>query len=157
MQLDVVHPTFRTRRLAVETAGWFTGPKLLVNGLGAEKRKGSYLVASDAGVETSVKLKYNFLDPIPKVSIGDESVELAPSLQWYAYVWIGIPVLLIFIGGAIGGFVGALGALANARVFRSDFSTPAKYGISVLISVGAFIAYVALAIIFQLLIGTPQR
>ena len=122
MRLEITHPAFRTQRLAVETAGWFTGPKLLVNGSVAEKRKGRYTVASDSGTE---------------------------------YTWIGIPVLLVFMGGAIGGFVGALGAVASGRVFRGSYSTAAKYGLSALIALGALVAFVVLATLFQLLVGSP--
>lgn len=157
MQLQVNHPVFKTQRVAIETAGWFSGPKLVVNGAFAKKQKGAYSVMSDAGTEVPVKLKYNFLDPIPKVTVAEDPVELAPPLKWYEYAWAGIPVLLIFTGGAIGGFVGALGACASGRVFRSDRSTVAKYGISLLITVGALIAFVVLASIFQLLVGAPQR
>src|SRR5712691_1327920 len=117
MQLEVAHPAFKMQRLAVETAGWFRGPRLLINGALAEKRKGRYSVTSDSGVPTSIELKYNYLDPIPKVKIGDELVELARSLTWYEYLWIGIPIILIFTGGAIGGFVGALAVYTSARVF----------------------------------------
>jgi hypothetical protein len=156
MQLEVTHPAFKAQRLAVETAGWFTGPKLLLNGSIAEKRKGLYTIVSDAGTGIPIKLKYSFLDPIPKLTIGEEPVELAPSLKWYEYGWLGIPVLLIFMGGAIGGFVGALAACASGRVFRSNHSTLAKYGLSALITVGAFIAFVILATVFQWMIGTPQ-
>jgi hypothetical protein len=145
MRLEITHPAFRTQRLAVETAGWFTGPELLVNGSVAEKRKGRYTVASDSGTETAVELKYNFFDPVPKAKIGGESIELAPPLKWYEYAWIGIPVLLIFMGGAIGGFVGALGAVASGRVFRGSYSTAAKYGLSALIALGALVAFVVLA------------
>ena len=157
MQLVIEHPGFKSQRLAVETAGWFSGPKLLVNGSVVEKRKGRYAVPSDSGVEVSVELKYNFLDPIPKVKIGDEPLELAPPLQWYEYAWIGIPVLLIFMGGAIGGFVGALGVCTSCRVFRGNHTVPAKYGLSALITMGALIAYVVLATLFQMAVGGPQR
>lgn len=157
MQLQLTHPAFKNQRVAIEAAGWFAGPKLLVNGVLAEKHKGAYLVASDSGAQIPIKLKYNLLDPIPKVTVGAESVELAPPLKWYEYAWAGIPVLLVFTGGAIGGFAGALGACASGRVFRSDRSAAAKYGISALITVGALVAFVVLATIFQMLVGTPRR
>jgi len=157
MQLQLIHPAFTTQRVAIETAGWFTGPKLLANGAIVKKQKGTYLVVSDSGAEIPVKLKYNFIDPIPKVTVAEDSVELALPLKWYEYAWAGIPVLLIFTGGAIGGFVGALGACASGRVFRSDRGPMAKYGISALISVGALVAFVVLASIFQLIVGTPQQ
>ena len=157
MELGVSHPAFKTQRLAVETAGFFRGPRLLVNGTPAEKHKGRYSMPSDSGVTTPIELKYNFLDPIPKIKIGDELLELARSLTWYEYLWIGIPIVLVFTGGAIGGFVGALAAYTSARVFRSDRSTPMKYGLTALISVSAVIAFLVLAVLFQMLIGAPQR
>lgn len=157
MQLQLNHPAFKTQRVAIETAGWLTGPKLVVNGAIAKKEKGTYRVMSDSGTEIPVKLKYNFIDPIPNVAVAEEAVELAPPLKWYEYAWAGAPILLIFGGGAIGGFVGALGACASGRVFRGERGTVAKYGISALITVGAFIAFVVLALIFQSLIGTPRR
>jgi hypothetical protein len=157
MQLEVTHPAFKTQRLAVETAGCFTGPKLIVNGAIAIKHKGIYSVASDTGVQIPIKVKYNWLDPVPKIIVGDDSVELAPSLKWYEYVWGGIPIVLVFVGGALGGFVGALGACANGRIFRSNRDAYAKYGISALITFGAIFAFVILSTAFHLLVGTPQR
>jgi len=157
MRLEVQHPAFKTQRLAVESAGWFTGPRLLVNGSVAKKQKGRYLVAADSGTETVIQVKYNFLDPIPTIKIGDESVVLAKPLRWYEYLWMGLPVVLIFSGGAIGGFVGAVAAGASGRIFRSDRGFVAKYGFSALITIGAVVAYAVLATIFQLLIGGSKR
>ena len=151
MRIEITHPAFRTQRLAVETAGWLSGPQLLLNGSAVKKNKGRFTVVSDSGQETSVELKYNLLDPVPKVKVADETLEVAPSFQWYEYAWIGVPVLLIAIGGAIGGFVGALGALANGRVFRGTRSTGAKYAIAGLVTLGAVVAYVVLATVFHLL------
>ncbi|MSP40940.1 MAG: hypothetical protein EXR70_20825 [Deltaproteobacteria bacterium] len=153
MQLEVQHAGFTAQRLAVETAEWFRGPRLLVNGSVAAKKKGCYTVKTDSGADLAIWLKYNFLDPIPKVKIGDESMELASPLKWHEYVWIGIPIALVFVGGAIGGLAGGLGAHANGRLFRSDRGPIAKYGLSALISLAAGIVYVALATTFQLLVG----
>lgn len=157
MQIEVVHPAFRTQRLAVETAGWLRGPRLLLNGSPAEKHKGRFTVRSDTGQDTTIELKYNYLDPVPRVRIAGEAVELAPPLRWYEYAWIGIPLLLVFVGGAIGGFTGAVGTVASGRVFRGGYSVPAKYGLSALITLSAFVAFVILATAFQWLVGAPQR
>ena len=155
MKLEVQHPAFKTRRLAVETAGFFRGPRLLVDGAPAERHKGRYSVLSDAGAATSIELKHNFVDPVPKIKIGDELVQVARSLRWYEYLWIGIPVVLLLAGGALGGVIGALATYASARVFRSDRSTAVKYGSTALISIGAFIAFVVLAVLFRQLMGAP--
>ena len=154
MQLEITHPAFKTQRLAVQTAGWVAGPNLLVNGSPATKRKGRYTVVSDSGANIEVKLKYNYFDPVPKVQIGEEVHEVLPPLRWYEYAWIGIPIVLL-AGGAIGGFVGALGVLANGRIFRGDYGSGAKFAFSALVTVGAFVAYVVLAALFRLLFKGP--
>jgi hypothetical protein len=156
MEIPVAHPEFQIRRLAIETAGWIRGPRLLVNGAPVKRAKGRYTVTSDAGTEVAIELKHNFLDPVPKVKIGDNLVELARALKWYEYVWLGIPIVLLFTGGGLGALVGILAVYASARVFRADLNVFAKYGITALISLGAFVAFAVLATVFKMLIGSHQ-
>jgi len=61
------------------------------------------------------------------VVIGDETVLLARPLAWYEYVWVGLPVLLVFAGGALGALVGVVATYTSARIFRSDRGAFAKY------------------------------
>ncbi|MGA7749640.1 MAG: hypothetical protein WCA63_05785, partial [Gallionella sp.] len=77
MQLEVQHPAFKVQRLSVETARAFLGPRLLLNGTFLKKQKGRYTVKADSGAETTIQLKYNYLDPIPKIKIGEEVIEIA--------------------------------------------------------------------------------
>lgn len=156
MQLEVQHHAFKEQRLAVETAGWFRGPRLFLNGAVVPKQKRRYTVTADSGTAVTIQLKYNYLDPIPKVKIGEEMAELASPLKWYEYVWIGIPIVLVFAGGAIGGLVGALSANASGRIFRSDRSSLAKYGLSGVITLGAFVVFLVLAAVFQVLVDAPH-
>lgn len=149
MKLEVQHPAFAAQQLSVEAAGLFSGPKLLLNGAPVPKLKGRYVVKSDSGEDTTIELKYNWFDPIPKIKIAGELESLAEPLAWYEMLWIGAPVLLMFIGGAIGGFLGVLAVLANGRVFRGDNSGLQKYAYSALISAGAVVAWAAVAIPMQ--------
>ena len=75
----------------------------------------------------------------------------------YEYIWIGLPILLVFTGGDLGALVGVVATYASARIFRSDRGALAKYGITALISVVALIAFVILAVIAQQMIGGTQR
>ncbi|CCE25778.1 hypothetical protein [Methylotuvimicrobium alcaliphilum] len=151
MQIEIQHSAFKAQRLSVEVAGAFHGPRLFLNGTMVKKQKRRYTVTTDAGTEITVQLKYNYLDPIPKVKIGEEVVNIASPLKWYEYTWIGIPFILIVTGGAIGGLCGGVAANASGRLFRSDRSSPSKYGFSALITLGAAIAYFSLTTIFYLL------
>jgi len=71
---------FEGRRLAVQTAGMFSGPKLLIDGAPAKQEKGRYLLRDNAGNQVQSKLIYNYIDPIPKVEIAGSVIQLAPSL-----------------------------------------------------------------------------
>jgi len=156
MRIPINHPAFKTRHLSVEAASFLTGPKLLLDGVLVKRKGRSYLVGSDAGQEVPVKVLYNFLDPIPKVKIGEELIELAKPLQWYEYVWIGIPMLLVFAGGALGGFVGAGSTVVNGRIFRSDRGALSKYALAAVTTVAGIAVFFVIAIAIQIAIG-PRK
>ena len=121
MRIEVSHPAFKRQRLAVETASSvFSGPKLLLNGVAVKKVKGRYPVASDSGAEKLVQMRYNLIDPVPTLKIDEQPVNLLEPLQWYEYAWSGLPFLLVFAGGALGGLVGGVATIANGRIFRSN-------------------------------------
>src|SRR5271168_1459282 len=88
MRIEVRHPAFKSQHLAVETASsLFGGPKLLLNGEIVKRRKRLYPVTSDSGAEALVQIKYNWVDPVPTLKIGDETIKLVEPLQWYEYAW----------------------------------------------------------------------
>lgn len=154
MQLEVKHPDFQSQRLEVKCGSLFSGSKLKLNGTDLKKVKGIYTVRADNGKELSVQLKHNFLDPIPKVKIEGKIIELATPLTWFEYIWIGIPILLIFVGGAIGGVCGGLAATGSGRLFRSDRSAVSKYGLSALLTLGAALCYVILVTVIHFVLET---
>jgi hypothetical protein len=96
-------------------------------------------------------MKYNLVDPIPTLSINDQLVKLAEPLQWYEYGWSGLPMLLVFAGGALGGLVGAYATVMNGRIFRSDRSLPAKYGLAGAVTVSGVLVFFVLAVAFRLM------
>ena len=48
-----------------------------------EKQKGADPVASDPGQPVLIQMRYNLLDPIPAIKIGDAAVEIAKPLRWF--------------------------------------------------------------------------
>jgi hypothetical protein len=74
MRIGIKHPAFKSRHLSVEQASFFSGPKLLLDGMAVKKEKGGYPVASDSGQTVLVQMRYNLLDPIPTIKIGDSAV-----------------------------------------------------------------------------------
>jgi len=51
MQFPFRTPAFKGQNVAVETAGFFRGARVLHNGNPVEKRKGRYTVRNNAGQE----------------------------------------------------------------------------------------------------------
>ena len=157
MEIVVNHPAFKTTRLAVEPAGFFTAPRLLVNGSVVSKQKGHYSIVSDSGAETIVELRHNFFDPVPKMKIGTESIQLARSFKWYEYTWFVFLVLGMYQAHPVGGLIGALAAVVSARVFRHNYSAPEKLGLLALIFVGAFVVAAIAIALLTVVAGTPQK
>jgi hypothetical protein len=108
---------------------------------------------SDSGVETLIQLKYNLVDPIPTLKVGEETVQLATPMQWYEYGWSAVPMLLVFMGGALGGLVGGAATVTNGRIFRSDRSPVAKYGLAGVVTVSSVVIFLGLVIALRLFIG----
>ena len=116
-----------------------------LNGQPLNKQDGFFHLRSNAGSMLALKLKGRFLDPIPNLTVGGETIQLVPALKWYEYAWITIPIVLIFLGGAIGGMCGGLAAGISSRVFRSDLGRGMKYALTGLISLAAFLTYFTVA------------
>lgn len=149
MEISIKPRGFNSKVLAVRTAGFWSRPKLLVGGVPAARKKRVYTVLNDAGQAVTITLRNNFLDPVPTVVVGSETIELARPLSWREYAWIGLPVLLVFGGGAIGAGFGLAAIYSSARIFREERSTRSKYLLTGLISAGAFITFLVLAFMLQ--------
>jgi hypothetical protein len=157
MRIEIQHPAFRSQHLSVETASsLFGGPKLLLNGAVVKRRQRRYPVTMDSGAETLIQMKFNLIDPVPTLKIDEETIKLVESLRWYEYAWGGLPILLVYAGGALGGLVGGVATIANGRIFRSDRTTVAKYGLAGVVTVSAVVTFFVLAIALRLLIGAHK-
>jgi hypothetical protein len=145
MDIPVRLPGMEGQNVALRTAGAFSGPKLMLNGQPLTKQNGLFQLRSNTGSTVAVKFKTRFLDPIPNLVVGGQTIQLTPALAWYQYVWMSIPILLVFGGGAIGGFCGGVAAVSSSRIFRGNYSEGTKYALTGLISLGAFITYFVVA------------
>ena len=157
MEYRVSHPFFERQQLAVRTAGLFKGAVLLLDGQPMKAKRGKYVIKNDVGDDTSVRIDAVFIDPIPVIKIGTEAVRLAPALSWYEYAWIGIPVLLVFVGGALGGGLGVAAGYSNSRIFRSDRGTGTKYLLTGITTVAALVAFLVLATVIQIAVRTARQ
>ena len=146
-EIPVTYPGFEGRRLTVRTAGWFSGIQLQIDGAPVKPQKRLYLLRDNAGKEVQAKFGYNYIDPVPMLKIDGNPILLARPLTWYEYAWMGAPILLLFVGGALGALFGMWGAWTSGRIFRSDRGTAVKYLLTGAVSLAAVFGYLVLATI----------
>lgn len=147
MEISIKHPRFQGKKLSVSTRTIFKNPSLLIDGIEQKKMKGlkrRYLLEDDNGSPAIVEIK-SVIDPIPTIVIDGERIPLAPPMTWYEYVLLCLPFLLIFIGGAIGGFVGIVGAMINASIIRGQGSIVARYGYTLLVTFICYLVFFVMA------------
>lgn len=146
MKIPVTHHKLQPGTVSLQSAGWIRGPQLLVHDQPAQKQGKQYIVPGRKR-KVKIKLKGRFLDPVPNLIINNEKVEVVRSLTWYEYLWMALPILLVFQGGALGGIMGFMAAHTNARIFRSERGVASKFILSGFVSVAAVVIYFILAII----------
>ena len=140
---------FEGRTLAVESPGIFTGPRLLVDGIPAEKgpRRGQFLLRRNDGRQVVANWKPKFMGlDFPQLEIDGKLFDVVAPLKWYAWAWSVLPLCLIFIGGALGGFIGAIGFMTNAKIFRSETNLVWKFFITAGVSFMSFLVYLIAAL-----------
>ncbi|HWC17015.1 MAG TPA: hypothetical protein VG498_08360 [Terriglobales bacterium] len=144
MDIPIALPGMEGQNLALRI-GTFSGPKLMLAGQQVAKQNGAFQLRSNTGTTIAIKFKPRFLDPIPNLQVGGQTIQLTPPLAWYQYAWMAIPIVLVFVGGLIGGLCGGLAAGISSRIFRSQNSEGVKYALTGLVSLGAFVTYFMVA------------
>ena len=131
--------------------------KLLMDGQALAKKKGCVQLRANDGMAVELRMKSRFLDPVPNIEVYGRTIVLLPGLNPIEYVWSGIPLILVLLGGGIGGACGGGACAVNAQIFRTRLSAPAKFAITALITGSAFVGWVIVALLFTLLLGGPAR
>ena len=149
---------FEGQALEVQPAGILTGPKLFVNGQPAPKgpRYGLMLLKRNDGREVVAAWRPQLFGlDVPQLLIEGQRVDIVEPLAWYVWVWCGLPVLLVLIGGALGALTGFIAFGLNTKIFRTALPGLAKYSLSLLVSVAAVgVYFVAATLLFNAL-GRP--
>ncbi|MOA54434.1 hypothetical protein D3C78_1780470 [compost metagenome] len=74
-----------------------------------------------------------------------QEIEVANKLKAYEWAFSMLPLLLILIGGALGGLMGALGFSVNVMLFRSKLPVAVKMILSLLILAAVVVIYYVVA------------
>lgn len=140
----------------METSIW-TGKMTLIKDnviVEQSKEKGKpFLIKNSSGEITKAFPKPTYPDFIPSLEINGTKHIIAKKLKWYQYVIGGLPLILIFIGGAIGGGIGGVASLYNFTVFREESTETIKYLKVIGVTILAIITYLALTMLILQLTG----
>ena len=146
---------FEGQTIEVQPSGLLSGPRLLVNGqpAGAGPRRGQLALRRNDGREVIAIWKPQLLGlDVPRLQVDGKLVDVVKPLAWYVWLWCGLPILLLFIGGALGALAGFAAFAVNTKIFRASLPGLAKFGLSALVSLLGAAAYlVAATLIYQFL------
>jgi hypothetical protein len=141
---------FEGQDIEVVPPGFFSPPKLLVNGEPAPKHgpTGSMILIRNDTVAVEAKWIPTALGlDMPFLSVGGQVISFAERLQWYQWVWAGWSVVvLVLVGNVIGLISGLLAMILNIQLFRSRLSPVLKYAFTLIVSLLGVILYRSIAL-----------
>jgi hypothetical protein len=150
MQHVIRHERFQKNQLTMGANG-LTSPKLFLNGEPVKGKKNVFVVEDDAGVSTTVSFKYALPDIVPKVIIDyGEPISVVDPIPWYGWVLALLPMTLIFMGGAVGGGLGAAAGAGTLHLMRSKLPEWAQVLLSLAFTAAAAAIYMFFVIIITL-------
>lgn len=117
---------------------------VFINGAPVQHQNGNYYIPMNN--ETKVlTVKRGLIDNTPRVTLDGQEVLLAKKLKAYEWVFSLLPLLIVILGGALGGFFGVIAFLFNTKLFRTELPVAAKIPLSLLITALAVVLYFIIA------------
>ncbi|MFA9189010.1 hypothetical protein AAGV33_11735 [Flavobacterium sp. FBOR7N2.3] len=146
---------FPNSNFEIETSIWTGKSKLLKDNVQVEqsKEKGRpFLIPNGTSDLIKAFPKQSFPDFIPTLEINGVKNQIVEKLKWFQYVLGGLPIILLFAGGAIGGAIGVVGAITNFNIFREEGSEASKYLKVTGVVLATFTLYFVIVTFFSILI-----
>lgn len=135
---------FEGQTIEVESGGLFSGPKILVNRQPAPRgtSRQEVVLRRNDGTNVVATLKPSLFGlDVPQLVVAGRTISVVEPLKWYEWAWSALPILLVFVGGLLGGVLGFFGLIANARIFRSQMTGLAKFGLTAGVSLLVVVAF----------------
>lgn len=138
-------PGCENKKVELQVAGFLSPIKLFVDDEPARpgKMRNELVVRGKGGKNISVYVQNAFFDTVPKLRVDGKTIVVTPPLKWYQYVWCGLPLIFILIGGLMGAIAGLFTFILNISIMRSKFKPVFRY---ILIGLINIVLYFALAI-----------
>lgn len=103
-----------------------------------------FLIPTKTGIVKGFP-KSTFPDFAPTLLIDGQKHQVAPKLEWYQFALGALPVLLVFLGGAVGGALGIAATIFNFQAFRSESNMSTKYARVITTNIAAYVIFLVLA------------
>lgn len=147
MEYSINLPEIENEKLKLVVPKFFGRTKLFYNDIEVKKSNNRYSINNGNDKPLLITLKNNYLDPIPKMFVNDNPVQVATPIKWFEYIWMGLPILLILQGGLLGALFGFIALRLNINIFRNTKNIIGKYSFTLLISLVFAIVYLLIATI----------
>lgn len=147
---------FEDQNIQLESSGFFSPPRLLVNGVPAKpgSKKNQVILRKRDGEASNIFFQNAFFDTVPRLLINGKIIQVVPTLAWYQYVYAGLTLFLVFVGGVVGAVLGMVAFILNIRIMRGQLNTLLKY-LSILgIHLVTFTAYIVLSLLVTVMTGS---
>jgi len=151
MKFNFRLPDFPNSNFTLEKSIWIGKTKLFKDNIQIEQlsEKGKpFLIPKSDGSYLKAFTKQSFPDFVPTIEINGKKSYIVDKLKWYEYALGGFPILLLFIGGALGGIIGVMGVILNFSIFRQEGSQFLKYLKVVGIVLASYLLYFIIAALF---------
>lgn len=136
-------PGFDDGSLQVSTGTWKTD--LLYRGQPVKFVKNQAELTNQAGETVTLTRKPGMTDVLPSFVLNGEVYRVRPPLPWYQVALAMLPLILIFVGGAIGGGLGGGAYALNLGILRKEeWPSALRVTAVVLMLPVAFTAYLVL-------------
>ncbi len=136
----------------LELSVWTGRSKLFMNNqqLQQSKEKGKPFLIPKANNEFIKAFpKYTFPDVVPTLEINGIKNNVAEKLKWFHYVLGGVPILLLFAGGIVGGVIGVIATMMNYNIFRKEGNLITKYLKVIAVIISALLIDFLIITLFQ--------
>jgi len=132
--------------LALRTAGFFAGPKIIKNGVALVRKKGIYSLPLADGSSLTLKLKVGLDLYAPKIEYAGQVIEVIPALPVFWSIWGYVPLVGIPFGGALGGAFCVLASITTFNVLHSKMPSFVRYALALVAPLFAFVIYLLIVI-----------
>ena len=111
-----------------------------------------YLLPWHEEENISIYIKEIYYEFAPHLVINGVKTFIVARLNWHNYIIGALPILLVFIGGALGAGIGFGATYLNMSIFRSQDELLMKYCKIVAVIIGSYLLYLILGgLIYQLI------